>query len=138
MRHNENSGTMNGSGNGSYVDQDIAIIGMSCKAPGESTSPEKLWELCVRGRNAWSKIPSERFSQAAFYHPQGEHPGRVGYMHPRPEISTTYLKLTSPNSPTCLEHIFWMKTSHSSMPRSLASRQRLPVYESPLPLLEPS
>ena len=74
----EHSGTMNC--NGPYVDQDIAIIGMSCKAPGESTSPEKLWELCVQGRNAWSKIPSDRFSQAAFYHPQSERPGRVGYM----------------------------------------------------------
>jgi hypothetical protein len=56
---------------------DIAIIGMSCKAPGDATSPEKLWRLCVEGRNAWSEIPEHRFSQAAFFHPQGEHPGRV-------------------------------------------------------------
>ncbi|KAF2768961.1 reducing type I polyketide synthase, partial [Teratosphaeria nubilosa] len=55
---------------------DIAIIGMSCRAPGDATSPEKLWQLCVEGRNAWTEIPKERYSQKAFYHPQSEHPGR--------------------------------------------------------------
>ncbi|KAF4556508.1 Highly reducing polyketide synthase azaB-like protein [Elsinoe fawcettii] len=55
---------------------DIAIIGMSCRAPGDATSPEKLWQLCVEGRNTWKEIPKDRFNKDAFYHPQGEHPGR--------------------------------------------------------------
>lgn len=55
----------------------IAIIGMSCRFPGDATSPEKLWQLCADGRSAWSEIPPERFNQDAFYHPQGENMGTV-------------------------------------------------------------
>jgi Beta-ketoacyl synthase, N-terminal domain len=55
----------------------IAIIGMSCKLPGDATSPEKLWELCAQGRDAWSEIPESRFNQKAFYHPEYERVGMV-------------------------------------------------------------
>jgi hypothetical protein len=50
----------------------IAIIGMSCRFPGEATSPEKLWRLCADGRSAWSEIPKDRFNKEAFYHPENE------------------------------------------------------------------
>lgn len=50
----------------------IAIIGMSCRFPGDSTSPEKLWTFCAEGRSAWSVIPEQRFNRKAFYHPQSE------------------------------------------------------------------
>nr|A0A3G1DJH7.1 RecName: Full=Squalestatin tetraketide synthase; Short=SQTKS; AltName: Full=Highly reducing polyketide synthase 1; Short=HR-PKS 1; AltName: Full=Squalestatin S1 biosynthesis cluster protein pks1 [Phoma sp. MF5453]AMY15057.1 tetraketide synthase MF-SQTKS [Phoma sp. MF5453] len=56
----------------------IAIIGMSCRFPGNATSPEKLWELCAEGRSAWSKIPKSRFRQEGFYNPNAE---RVGTSH---------------------------------------------------------
>lgn len=55
----------------------IAIIGMSCKFPGDATSPERLWELCAQGRDAWSEIPQSRFNQTAFYHPEHERMGMV-------------------------------------------------------------
>ena len=55
----------------------IAIIGMSCRFPGDATSPEKLWKLCAESRSAWSQVPSERFNQKAFYHPQAENLGTV-------------------------------------------------------------
>nr|WHN38867.1 polyketide synthase 6 [Elsinoe perseae] len=58
------------------IRDDIAIIGMSIRAPGNATSPEKLWQICVEGRNTWKEIPKDRFNKDAFYHPQGEHPGR--------------------------------------------------------------
>ncbi|KAM7215661.1 hypothetical protein V8F06_008952 [Rhypophila decipiens] len=51
----------------------IAICGYSCRLPGTATSPENLWKLCEEGRDAWSEIPKDRFSQKAFYSPeQGE------------------------------------------------------------------
>ncbi|OCL05917.1 reducing type I polyketide synthase [Glonium stellatum] len=50
----------------------IAIIGMSCRFPGNVTSPEKLWKLCADGKSAWSEIPEDRFNKEAFYHPQSE------------------------------------------------------------------
>ena len=55
----------------------IAIVGMSCRFPGDATSPEKLWELCAEARSAWSEVPSERFNQKAFYHPHAEKLGTV-------------------------------------------------------------
>lgn len=55
----------------------IAIIGMSCRFPGEASSPERFWQLLAEGRNAWSKIPKERFNQNAFYHPLNERLGTV-------------------------------------------------------------
>lgn len=45
----------------------IAIIGMSCKFAGDAKNPEELWELCARGRSAWSEIPKSRFNHDAFY-----------------------------------------------------------------------
>lgn len=55
----------------------IAIIGMSGKFPGEAADPAKLWDLCAEGRDAWSPIPSTRFNQEAFYHPDASRNGSV-------------------------------------------------------------
>ena len=56
-------------------DAPIAIVGMSCRFPGEATSPEKLWQLCADAKSAWSEIPPQRWNRDAFYHPDG---GRIG------------------------------------------------------------
>jgi hypothetical protein len=56
----------------------IAIIGMSCRFPGNATSPEKLWELVSQGRSAWSEIPKDRFNNDSFYHPQASNLETVG------------------------------------------------------------
>ncbi|KAI9741637.1 MAG: polyketide synthase [Cirrosporium novae-zelandiae] len=55
----------------------IAIIGMACRFPGDVTSPERLWRICAERRSTWSKIPSDRFNQEAFYHPCGEKRGTL-------------------------------------------------------------
>ncbi|KAI1342798.1 hypothetical protein F5Y15DRAFT_268999 [Xylariaceae sp. FL0016] len=55
--------------------QDIAIVGMSCRFPGDATDPGKLWDLCAQGREAWSTWPTDRFNQDAFYHPNPERGG---------------------------------------------------------------
>jgi len=53
----------------------IAIVGMSCRLPGNVSTPDEFWELCSRARSGWSKIPKERFENASFYHPN---PGKGG------------------------------------------------------------
>ena len=53
----------------------IAIVGMSCRLPGNISTPDEFWELCSRARSGWSKIPKERFENASFYHPN---PGKGG------------------------------------------------------------
>lgn len=47
----------------------IAIIGMSCRFPGNVKVPEDLWQLCAEGRTGWSKIPASRFNLDEVYHP---------------------------------------------------------------------
>ncbi|PMD36739.1 BcPKS8, polyketide synthase [Hyaloscypha variabilis F] len=53
----------------------IAIVGMSCRLPGNVATPDEFWELCSRARNGWSEIPKERFENASFHHPN---PGKSG------------------------------------------------------------
>ena len=55
----------------------IAIVGMSCRFPGGSTSPTKLWDMLAAGRSGWSKVPSERFVHRSFYHPSSDMTGTV-------------------------------------------------------------
>lgn len=45
----------------------IAVIGMSCKFSGDATTPEKLWQLVVEGKDGWSPIPKSRFNADAFH-----------------------------------------------------------------------
>ncbi|WP_439382359.1 type I polyketide synthase [Amycolatopsis lexingtonensis] len=43
------------------VDDDpIAIVAMSCRYPGEVTSPEELWHLVETGRDALTPLPADR------------------------------------------------------------------------------
>ena len=49
-------------------DNDIAIIGMSCRV-ADANSPSEFWDLLASSRDAQSKIT--RFSSEGFYHPDG-------------------------------------------------------------------
>ncbi|KAI0490355.1 ketoacyl-synt-domain-containing protein [Xylaria cf. heliscus] len=57
----------------------IAIVGMSCRLPGNVASPAEFWELCARARSGYSSIPPERFNTASFQHPN---PGKAGCHNP--------------------------------------------------------
>ncbi|KAF3395631.1 Compactin diketide synthase mokB [Talaromyces pinophilus] len=47
----------------------LAIVGIGCQLPGDSTNPEKLWDLLSNGKSAWSKVPADRYNEEAFLHP---------------------------------------------------------------------
>ncbi|KAL9041234.1 MAG: hypothetical protein Q9214_004177, partial [Letrouitia sp. 1 TL-2023] len=53
----------------------IAIVGCSCRFPGDSSSPSRLWDLLSKPRDVQGQIPSERFNSSGFYHPDGLHHG---------------------------------------------------------------
>lgn len=40
----------------------IAIIGMACRLPGDSNSPQSLWEMLEQGRCATTGVPESRFN----------------------------------------------------------------------------
>lgn len=47
----------------------LAIVGIGCRFPGGATDTQKLWELLVSGKSAWSKVPADRWNEDAFWHP---------------------------------------------------------------------
>lgn len=60
--------------------QPIAIIGMSCRFPGNVSTPDEFWELCARARTGYSEIPKDRFDGNRFVHPN---PGKSGTTNAR-------------------------------------------------------
>lgn len=50
----------------------IAIVGMACRLPGGSDSPEKLWDMLSEGRSGWCEIPADRWNKDSFYSPDPE------------------------------------------------------------------
>lgn len=55
----------------------IAIVGIGFRGPGDAKNVEKLWEMILTGREAWSPIPVKRWNSAAFYHPDHARNGTV-------------------------------------------------------------
>ena len=51
----------------SRVSKQIAIIGLGCRFPGGSDSPEKFWDLMKQSKNAVIDIPQERWQVNRFY-----------------------------------------------------------------------
>lgn len=53
----------------------IAIVGMSCRLPGDVSTLDDFWRLMSRARSGWSEIPKDRFSKDAYWHPNPEKKG---------------------------------------------------------------
>ncbi|KAF2088078.1 polyketide synthase [Saccharata proteae CBS 121410] len=53
----------------------IAIVGMSCRLPGDVSTLEEFWRLMSRARSGWRPIPKDRFNEDAYYHPNPEKKG---------------------------------------------------------------
>jgi thioester reductase-like protein len=46
-------------------DDSIAVIGIGCRFPGGSDTPERFWDLLINGHDAVSEIPARRGAQFA-------------------------------------------------------------------------
>ncbi|KAK0714128.1 hypothetical protein B0T26DRAFT_874079 [Lasiosphaeria miniovina] len=53
----------------------IAIVGMSCRLPGDVSTPGEFYRMLCRARSGWSKVPADRFNAAAYNHPNPEKKG---------------------------------------------------------------
>lgn len=47
----------------------VAIVGMSCRLPGDVASLDEFWQMLSQARSGWSEIPDGRFSTKRFWHP---------------------------------------------------------------------
>ncbi|GCF09103.1 type I polyketide synthase [Dictyobacter arantiisoli] len=62
-----------------YAEDDIAIIGMSCRFPG-ANNPEEFWQLLRNGIDGISEVPAERWDSQSYY---AETPATPGKMNTR-------------------------------------------------------
>uniref|UniRef100_UPI003565AB3B type I polyketide synthase n=1 Tax=Mycobacterium marinum TaxID=1781 RepID=UPI003565AB3B len=59
----------------------VAVVGMACRFPGGTDSPDGLWQMVSEGRDVLSEFPSDRgWNLGGLYDPE---PDRVGYAHAR-------------------------------------------------------
>jgi hypothetical protein len=68
----------------------IAIVGIGFRGPGDAKNVEKLWEMILEGREAWSTIPARRWNSTAFYHPDHARHGTVSHTCNLSEQSITW------------------------------------------------
>ena len=54
----------------------IAIIGIGCRFPGQVDSPEKLWHLISKKKDAITSIPPDRWDADKLYDPEPGTPGK--------------------------------------------------------------
>lgn len=54
----------------------VAVIGMACRLPGGVDSPERLWEVLLKGEDFVTEIPDDRWDVEAYYDPEPGVPGR--------------------------------------------------------------
>jgi acyl transferase domain-containing protein len=64
-----------------YAGEPIAIVGSSCRFPGDASSPSKLWELLKNPRDVVQEIPPSRFNTNGLYSPDSQHHGSTNVRH---------------------------------------------------------
>ncbi|MEM9511321.1 MAG: beta-ketoacyl synthase N-terminal-like domain-containing protein, partial [Cyanobacteria bacterium P01_E01_bin.48] len=55
----------------------IAIIGMSCRFPGEANDPQSFWQLLQNGKDTVGSIPGDRWNVDEYYDPDPNTPGKI-------------------------------------------------------------
>ncbi|MEM9457629.1 MAG: beta-ketoacyl synthase N-terminal-like domain-containing protein [Myxococcota bacterium] len=57
----------------------IAIVGMSCRFPGGSHSPQAYWSLLTEGRQGVREVPRDRWPNEQFYDDDPARPGKMRF-----------------------------------------------------------
>ncbi|MFJ6482931.1 MULTISPECIES: type I polyketide synthase [unclassified Streptomyces] len=78
----------------------IAIVGMSCRFPGDVRSPEDLWQLVAEGADGVSEFPDDRGWDARdIYDPEPGKPGRTyarsgGFLHDAADFDAEFFSMS--------------------------------------------
>ncbi|PHH89366.1 hypothetical protein CDD83_6188 [Cordyceps sp. RAO-2017] len=58
---------------------DIAVVGIGLRFPGEATSPGELWKVLERAESQWSEFPRDRLNIDGYFHPSGDRQGSISF-----------------------------------------------------------
>ncbi|KAL8730919.1 MAG: hypothetical protein Q9181_004491 [Wetmoreana brouardii] len=61
----------------SQAQDDVAVIGIGCRFPGEAKSPIEFYEMLLQKRSGWREVPEDRFNVDSFWHPSYERHGTI-------------------------------------------------------------
>ncbi|HEU5378051.1 MAG TPA: SDR family NAD(P)-dependent oxidoreductase [Ktedonobacteraceae bacterium] len=62
---------------GEISNEPIAIIGLGCRFPGASDTPERFWQLLRDGQSTTTEVPAERWNIDAFYDADPQASGKM-------------------------------------------------------------
>ena len=77
-------------------EEPVAIVGMSCRYPGDADTPDRLWELLRSGTDAVTGFPTDRgWDIDAVYDPNPDAPGRTytregGFLRSAPDFDPAF------------------------------------------------
>ncbi len=61
----------------SKTNEPIAIIGLGCRFPGGSNSPDEYWNLLSQGKDAVVEVPADRWNIENYYSKNPKAPGKM-------------------------------------------------------------
>lgn len=67
QRHQTDNGTVIMASKSQYVQEPIAVVGLACRLPGDSNTPDALWDFLVAGGIAANQPPPTRYNLTGHY-----------------------------------------------------------------------
>ncbi|MEU6881629.1 type I polyketide synthase [Streptomyces sp. NPDC046712] len=81
-------------------DEPIAIVGMSCRFPGDVRTPEELWDLLAAGGDGITRFPENRgWDVQGLYDPEPGKPGKTysdegGFLHDAADFDAQFFGIS--------------------------------------------
>jgi acyl transferase domain-containing protein/acyl carrier protein len=117
----------------------IAIVGMGCRFPGDVDDPETFWNLLVRGVDAITEIPPDRWDVDAHYDPDPEVRGTMysrsgGFLRSVDRFDPAFFSI-SPREAVAMDpqqrlllEVTWEALEHAGLPASALAGQRAGIF----------
>lgn len=82
----------------------VAIVGIGCRFPGGANTPQRFWDLLLRGVDTIREVPPDRFDIEALYSPEPKAPGRLAsrygaFLDTIDEFDADFFRISSREAP---------------------------------------